>query len=373
MRIVQVVPVVQVGSGVEAVAHHLEQEWQALGITTEQFTLKEAGGSWLPEPGPGVRGKLTLVARVVWFSTVGSLIAHQRWHRRPDDTIVICHNDVLFGDVYVNHGILRVAMQARGHSLLRMLRNPLHVFTWLRDAIRYASRGHRTIVNLTRAEDELLAKTYPRIAPPTVVIGNGVDITRYQPFTGSKRKLRTELGLPVDAKLGVFVGHEYARKGLPQAIEALQRLPDEVHLVVVGGTSDMIADTTNHIDVLGLSGRVHFTGRQNDPRPWMRASDWLVFPSLYESYGLVVLEALAMGLPVIATATGAVPDVVVDGSNGQIVSATPESIAKGTEAVLAADPVVLSRAARRTAEQHSWAEVAQQYLRLFEKILDARR
>lgn len=51
MRIVQVVPVVQVGSGVEAVAHHLEQEWQALGITTEQFTLKEAGGSWLPNQG----------------------------------------------------------------------------------------------------------------------------------------------------------------------------------------------------------------------------------------------------------------------------------------------------------------------------------
>lgn len=372
MRVVQIVPIVRVGSGVEAVAHHLEAEWRRLGIDTQRFTLRDAGGAWLPEPGQGIAGRLQLAVRVVWFSAVGSVLARRRWKSRDDATIVICHNDVLFGDVYVNHGILYAAMKARGHSVARMARNPLHLFTWARDALRYAGRRHSVVVNLTQAEDKLLRHTYPRVAPRTVVIGNGVDIDRYQPFKGDRDELRRSLGLPVDARFGVFVGHEYGRKGLPQSVEALLDLPDDVHLIVVGGTEDMIADATRHVVALGLAGRVHFVGRQSDPRPWMRAADVFVFPSLYESYGLVVLEALAMGLPVVATATGAVPELVTDGVTGRIVTPTPDSIAEGISAILSDDPVAMGASARRTAEEHSWAAVARRYLQLFETILEER-
>jgi UDP-glucose:(heptosyl)LPS alpha-1,3-glucosyltransferase len=85
-------------------------------------------------------------------------------------------------------------------------------------------------------------------------------------------------------------------------------------------------------------------------------------PSAYESYGLVVLEALACGVPVVATATGCVPDVVVDGATGAIVDGTAEALAEGLARVLAADAGPVREAARATAEQHSWAMVARSYL-----------
>lgn len=371
MRIVQIVPEVRTGSGVEAVAYHLETEWQRLGIETERFTLQQAAGGWLPAAGPGLSGKLVTLIRVVWFSTVGTLMARRRFGRRSSDTVVICHNDVVFGDVYVNHGVLAAAMAARGHGMARMIRNPLHLFTWVRDALRYRSATHQVVVNLTTVEDDLLRQTYPRIRPRTVVIGNGVDTDRYQPAGMPTSRLRDELQLPA-GPLGLFIGHEFARKGLPLAVRALLQLPADVHLVVVGGTSDMIAQARRKIASLGLSERVHFAGRQADPRPWLEAADFLVFPSRYEAFPLVLLEALSAGLPVVTSQAGAAPDLIRNGVNGELVALEPAAIAAGIAKVLKADPTRMRAAARLSAEQHSWAAVAKRYLALFDEILAAR-
>src|SRR5512133_3338950 len=111
--IVQICPEIGPGSGVAGVAYNLEREWQRLGVQTERFTLTEARGGWLPQPGPGIRGRLVLLARVVWFSTVGTLLARRYLRSRPG-ALSICHNDALAGDVYVNHGVVQAAMRARG-------------------------------------------------------------------------------------------------------------------------------------------------------------------------------------------------------------------------------------------------------------------
>lgn len=374
MRIVQIVPEVRTGSGVEAVAHHLEREWRAAGIATERFTLADAAGGWLPGPGPGVRGKLALVGRVVWFSTVGTLLARRRWGHPDADTVVICHNDALAGDIYVNHGIVAVAMRARGQALVRMVRNPLHLFTWVRDAVRFAGRTHRWVVNLTTREDADLRRTYPAMRPRTVVIGNGVDTDRYAPPTAAARAAaRDALGLRPDDTAALFVGHEYGRKGLDAAVAALVRLPASVRLVVVGGTPDMIARARADVAARGLHGRVRFAGAHADPRPWFHAADLLVFPSRYESYGLVVTEALACGLPVVATPTGCVPDAVVEGGNGFVTTGEPDDIARAVGAFLAADRDALRTAARASAEQHAWPAVAARYVRLGEQVLRERQ
>jgi hypothetical protein len=96
--IVQIAPEIAAGSGVGGVAWQLERSWQSCGVTTERFTLAEAAGNWLPQPGPGLQGKLALALRVVWFSTVGTVLARRFLAGRPDAASV-CHNDVLAGDV----------------------------------------------------------------------------------------------------------------------------------------------------------------------------------------------------------------------------------------------------------------------------------
>jgi glycosyltransferase involved in cell wall biosynthesis len=367
--IVQITPEIGPGTGVGAVAHHLEQEWTHLGVDVRRFGMAEAGGDWLPQPGGGLRGRLALIARVVWFSSVGTRRARTHLREHPE-RLSVCHNDAVTGDVYVNHGIVQAAMRARGHYHLRMLRNPLHVFTTTRDRLRYSRPGsHRVVVNLVTAEEALLRESYPRLAIPTVVIGNGVDIERFRPPTPEEREAaRAALGRTADERVVLFIGNEFGRKGLPLILDAMGRLDASSHLHVVGGTPDLVAQASSAAATAGLRERVHFEGPHPDPRPWLRAADALVMPSAYESFGLVVLEALASGVPVVATPTGCVPDLVVDGINGAVIEATPAALARGLETVLAGDRDALARAARATAEEHSWARVAQRYLDLLTEV-----
>lgn len=375
-RILQIAPEIAPGSGVGGVAHHLEAQWQALGVATDRFTLHEAHGDWLPTPGPGLRGRVALLARVLWFSVVGTVLARRRIARHPG-TVAVCHNDALAGDVYVNHGNLRVAMRARGHYWARMVRNPLHLFTTARDAVRYRGRTHRVVVNLTAHERALLKATYPRLRPRTVVIGNGVDVDRFRPATPDEReraRATVDAGgpLPEDAVCVLFVGHEFRRKGLPLAIAALADSPASVHLLVVGGTADMVAEARRWARTAGAADRVHLTGQLADPLSAFHAADALTLPSAYEANALVVLEALACGLPVVATRVGYAPDVVVDGQNGYLVERTASALASAFTALAAADRGALSRAARETALPLSWAHVAQRYLDLVARMGEAR-
>lgn len=369
IRIVQIAPEIGPGTGVGGVAHHLETQWRAAGIPTSRFTLQEAHGSWLPTPGPGLRGKAALWARVTWFSTVGTVLA-RRAVRRDPGALVVCHNDALVGDVYVNHGVLLESMRRRGHPFWRIVRNPVHPFTIARDTVRYRSRRvHRAVVSLTAADADALRRTFGRVAPRSVVIGNGVDPERFRPATQAQRDAaRIRLGVGPQEQVVLFVGHEFGRKGLPELVEAVAALGALTHLVVVGGTPDLVQDISRHPSARALGDRLHLLGPLPDPRWVFHGADLFVLPSAYEAYPLVVLEALACGLPVVATPVGSVPDLIVDGQNGQIVERTPASIRAGIVSVLTGDPQTLCAAARATALAHTWDAVAERYLVLLGEL-----
>jgi len=367
-HIVQIAPAIAPGSGVAGVAYALEREFIAAGATVERFTVADAGGP----PGRS-RGRtplathLTRARNVIWFSTVGTRRARRFLAARPD-AISITHNDVMRGDIYVNHGLLQAAMRARGEYIWRMVRNPVHLFTALRDRIRYRGRTHRAVVALTTTEAELLRSTYGRVCAPIHVIPNGVDIEWFRPPDAAERvRARAKLGFGEERTIALFIGHEFERKGLPIAIEALRTAPD-VLLLVVGGSSDMIRRAQARARQAGVGERVHFAGTHGDPIPFIWASDVLVLPSAYEANALVVLEALACGLPVVSTRVGFAPDIVVDGDNGFIVERDAASV--GTRlAQLASQPLdEWRRRARGTAVQYAWPQIARRYLDLVESL-----
>lgn len=363
MRIIQIAPEIRAGSGVEGVAHELERQFQAAGVTVERFTLREAAGTWLRLPDSGFRRTAMTALRVMWFSTVGTARARRFIASRPD-AVVICHNDVLAGDVYVNHGILRAAMRARGRYAWRMVRNPVHLFTSARDWWRYRSATHRVVVCLTNGEDELLRATYPRLRPRTTIIPNGVDLDRFRPPTAEERRAaRARLEVHDGRMVAVFVGHEFERKGLEVALEAL-RLVDDVVLLVVGGSAEMVAGGAARADVLGVLERVRFVGRQDDPVPYLHAGDVFVLPSAYEANALVVLEALGCGLPVLSSRVGFAPDLVVDGVNGFLIARDPPDLARRLTEIAAAEPESWRARARASVEPFAWPTVARRYLEL---------
>lgn len=374
-RIVQIVPHIGPGTGVAGVAYALDRELRSLGATVERFTYFDAQRrSELRWPKSRIMARIHGGWRMVWFSTVGTRRARQYLADRPD-AITITHNNVMVGDVYVNHGLLLASMRARGRSWWGIYRNPVHVFIYLRDRIRYRGRAHRAVVCLSETDAANLRATYGPVRPRIEVIPNGVDLERFRPPTPDERlAARAELKLGTEERVAVFVGHEFSRKGLSFAIQGLPHAPS-VLLLILGGNDVIIAEAYAEAKELGVGDRVLFLGPRHNPVPFLHASDFFVLPSAYEANALVVLEALGAGLPVIATPVGFAPEVVVDGVNGFLVERDGRAVGERMEQLATIDDAELaawSRRARESVEPYGWHPIAERYLALAEELLAER-
>ena len=145
------------------------------------------------------------------------------------------------------------------------------------------------------------------------MIPNGVDMDEFYPATETVD--RRSLGLPADVPIALFVGDlRTNRKGIRQTLEAMTHIHN-AHLAVVGRSnrSPFVA----FADKLGIASRVHFLNFRSDIPQIMRACDLFVFPTSYDPFGLVVLEAMASGLPVV-TAVNAGASEIMDARGGTI-------------------------------------------------------
>jgi UDP-glucose:(heptosyl)LPS alpha-1,3-glucosyltransferase len=377
-RIVQIVPYIGPGTGVAGVAFHLEQEFRALGAEVERFTFVDAQPRRTRRtrriPKNRILRRILGGWHMIWFSTIGTRRAREFLADRPD-AITITHNNVMVGDVYINHGLLLASMRARGRSFLGLYRNPVHVFIYLRDRIRYRGSTHRAVVCLSEADAADLRTTYGPVRPRIEVIPNGVDLERFRPPTPDERNAaRAELKLGTEERVAVFVGHEFSRKGLSFAIRGLSHAPS-VLLLIIGGNDDIIAEAHAEAKELGVGDRVLFLGPRRPPVPFLHAADFFVLPSAYEANALVVLEALATGLPAIVTPVGFAPEVVVDGVNGFLVERDGRAVGERMEQLANLDDTESAqwrRRARESALPYGWRGIAERYLDLAEELLAER-
>jgi UDP-glucose:(heptosyl)LPS alpha-1,3-glucosyltransferase len=367
MRIVQIAPFVSSGSGQAGVVWNLERAFTELGHDVESFTLASARrGRPLPQPSRPLAARVARAWRPIWFSTVGTARARRFLADRPG-SFSICHDGVMTGDVYVSHGILRETAAVRGRLAWRLARNPALLFIHLRDLVRYRGRWHRVAVALSAQDAAALRRAYGRVTPPLVVIPNGVDLERFHPPSADERTAaRAAFHLDDDARVALFVGHDVVRKGLLHAVRALAHAPT-VLLLVVGGDLEGIEQARAEARRLGVEDRVLFAGVQHDLPLFFAASDMFVFPTSYEANALVVLEALASGLPVVTTPVGYAPEIIREGENGLLVSTDPAEIGDRLEQLAWSEDLAGWRArARRSVEDHSWRAIAQRYLVLAE-------
>ena len=199
------------------------------------------------------------------------------------------------------------------------------------------------------------------------VIYNGVDTDEFHPGAGD----RARWGLPVEVPLFLFAGDlRTTRKGLDSILRALVQVLD-VHLAVAGDASR--SPFPRMAKLLGLATRVHFLGEVAEMPDLMRVADVFVFPSRYEPLGLVVLEAMASGLPVITSRTVGAGELLGDGG---LVLEDPEDVDALATAMrrLAGDAALrrsMGKAGRVIAEQHTWAVMARQYLQLYGELANS--
>lgn len=257
------------------------------------------------------------------------------------------------------------------------------------------------IVAVSRAMKDDILRCYPTIDPDRVhVIHNGIDLATWD-FSNITPEFRSQVwadyGLTEGAPTIAFVGRITRQKGLPYLLRALRDVPRDAQIVLCAGapdTTEIMAEVESLVRdlqqerpgvvwIADMLDRAHMIAL-------LTGSTLFVTPSIYEPLGIVNLEAMACGLPVVATDTGGIPDVVVDGETGFLVPI--EQVNDGTgkplhpeefEQAMAkritdmlADPSraqAMGEAGRKRAQEHfTWEAIGDKTVALYEKVIAQR-
>ena len=224
---------------------------------------------------------------------------------------------------------------------------------------------------------QLVALKFPESKLQVIV--NGVDTSRFSPATLDERAgARHGAGIPAGALVAGIVGRFGPFKQHQALIEAFEPVADrapELHLLVVGGGGPRETAIKAQAGASRHSARIHFTGFQNDPRPFYRAMDVLVAPSTNEGLSNAVLEAMACGVPVLGHHACGNADVIAAGLDGFLADlSTPERIRVALEEIVktVARLPDLGAAARCKVVSHfSLERMVREYENLYSKIARA--
>jgi glycosyltransferase involved in cell wall biosynthesis len=376
LRIDQVVLEFSLRGGIESVAFELQRAFRAAGLDSRVLAavtdapapdVRRIGSPLARIPSRGRARHLGRAVSVPAFTLAASAVLALRPRA---GRVVLSHGDTLVGDVCVVHAVNRANLEAkRAQGAWRWRLNPMHAWVSLRDRIMIGGLRFRRYVALSQRVVEELQRFYGVPRDRIAVIPNGVNLERFAPGPDDRDATRDALGVPRDAPMLLFVGHEFDRKGLAHAIDALAQPGLEAASLVVAGAG-AAGPYAERAARLGVGRRVRFLGPRSDLPALYRAGDAFVFPTAYESFSLTCMEAMACGLPVFATPTGGIEDYLRDGVNGRAIEADGAAIARALRAAFA-DPALharLRQGAVETARDYAWPRIAERYRALLDEV-----
>jgi D-inositol-3-phosphate glycosyltransferase len=251
-----------------------------------------------------------------------------------------------------------------------------------REVLRRADR----IVAATPAELAQLQWLYQADVRKAVIIPPGVDLSHFYPIPADEAK--EFISVPPCEELLLFVGRIEPLKGIDTLIEAIATMRQHqvyVCLSIVGGNLDdeqeALTDEMARLQALrekyNLQDLVAFLGRRSqDTLPYYySAAKAVVVPSHYESFGMVALEAMACGTPVVASQVGGLAFLVQDGVTGFTVPVDEPQALADRLTTLVQDASLRKRMGEQAAEfakEYSWEKIAERIIKLYKELLEAR-
>ena len=173
------------------------------------------------------------------------------------------------------------------------------------------------VICLSNYVKQTVRKHYPLKDEDLATLFNAIDLRRFDPTTRSdtRPQTRQELNIKPDKVIALMVAQDFHRKGLREAILALAKVKDEHQALVVVGKGSAGPYRRQAI-TLGVDQQIIFAGATDDIVPYYRAADFFVLPTRHDPCSLAVLEALAMGLPVISTKFNGATEIMTHGVDG---------------------------------------------------------
>jgi UDP-glucose:(heptosyl)LPS alpha-1,3-glucosyltransferase len=264
-------------------AQQIEHQWT--GVTYHRLWTPLVRPRWINQ---------------LWFAVTSWLAT------RKGFDVVHSHESTWHGQVQtvhvlpVKHNLFygRVGWQ-RALRWVKVIASPrLMAYLWL-EKLRYAPEPGRRVVVTSPSLGAIMAQTFPESAPMLGVLVPGIAQVK-RPMVGAQQAARQTLGLPTEGRCVLFVANDYRKKGLPALMEALSLLPPDSFLAVVGNGTH-IPVFRAQAKALSLAPRMFFLGSLTDMRVAYAAADCLAHPTLEDTFAMVVLEAMAHGVPVVVS------------------------------------------------------------------------
>lgn len=294
--------------------------------------------------------------------------------------LVQTHERIACADIFrAGDGLHRVWLTQRRRTLgpfgrLRLWFNPYHAYAQYAEARTLLSPRLRAVICGSQMVREEIQKAFPIAPEKLVVLYNGVDCTEFRPALKDHRKsIRQQFNIPLDTVLFLFVGSGFYRKGLKTMLAVLADLPPTAGLLVVGQDKHQKA-YAQQAAAYGITHRVWFVGRQTDPKPFYGAADAFALPALYDPSPNVILEAMASGLPVLASTKSGTSELLTPHHNGFVLDALDhQGWVQACTAILDKDTRhAMGRAARVAIEPYDLALMGQRFVQFYQGLLSTK-
>lgn len=294
--------------------------------------------------------------------------------------LIHTHERIFTADVFTMHGVPHRfwACNVRGKRMMSLYDRAT---AWIENKLVYEGRCMRFLAVSGIAKD-LFIREYPMAVSRTEIIHPGIAVCEYDAGRkqSNRQKMRAEFGIAPEVPLILFVSMNFEIKGLDRIIAGLgelhRRFPEKVfHLLVVGrGNQKKYGRLA---EKAGIKNRIAFTGplTRETLEAVYHAGDVFAMLSEFDTFGLVVLEAMAFSLPVVISAKVGAMDVVRNGINGFVIEDTADAIGIAEKIALLLDEKMrgkMGKEALQTARDNSWDAAAGKVIKVYEEILQSR-
>jgi UDP-glucose:(heptosyl)LPS alpha-1,3-glucosyltransferase len=248
--------------------------------------------------------------------------------------------------------------------------NPHHHYLLDAERRMYHADKLRAVICISEMVKENVLRHYKIDPEKCHVVYGPIDTVAFNPELKAthREKIRSQYGIAANAPVAIHVGSGFARKGVAALLHAIAQRPG-LHAFVIGRDKGL-KKYQSLARSLGIAERVFFTGGISDVKPYYAASDVFVMPTIYEPFGLVYGEAMACGLPAVASTTSGAADWITHGINGFVVDALDiRAICESIDAAIAKPDIGLR--GRETVLAYGRTDIGEQYNKIYQQLLKA--